>query len=338
MTHDVTPRVSVILPTYNRARFLAQALDSIKAQTWTDWDLIIVDDGSTDDTETVVDRLIGEMPGAVSYVRQANKGAYGARNTGLDHATGTYVAFFDSDDLWLPHHLARCMAGLQAHPELDWVFGSCTRVEHATGRVVDENVFYVDGTPRPFLSLRTRRDGDLRIFDDPSGTECQILHGFFCGLQNSVIHRRIFDGRRFHEQYRVCEDELFLIRVLAEGARLAYYLEPHVIYRMHELNSSVSGVGQVDDKTLAIFRELVDGFEELLREVPLTARDRRAARRRLSREYFWHLGYHGLLPAGRRGEALLAYRQGIKAWPWDWRLWKTYVTTALRPSSRGAQA
>jgi glycosyltransferase involved in cell wall biosynthesis len=297
-----------------------------------------VDDGSTDDTRAVVDRLATTLDRPVSYVHQENKGAYGARNTGVNEARGTHIAFFDSDDLWLPHHLARCMSGFEAHPDLDWIFGSCTRIDHASGRVIDQNVFYVDGRPRPFLSLRTRRDDDLHIFDDPSGTECQILHGFFCGLQNSVIHRRVFDGRRFHEQYKVCEDELFLIRVLVAGARLAYYMEPHVIYRVHELNSSASNGTQVDDKTLAIFRELVDGFEELLAHVPLATRDRRAARRRLSREYFWHLGYHGLLPAGRRAEAMRAFRRGIGVWPWDWHLWKTYVATALRPSARGAHA
>src|SRR6516225_5774559 len=99
------PAVSIVLPTYNRARFLPQALESIRAQTWTDWELIIVDDGSCDDTAAVVRRLAAETDRPVRYVWQENGGPAAARNAGLDLARGTYVAFFDSDDYWLPHHL-----------------------------------------------------------------------------------------------------------------------------------------------------------------------------------------------------------------------------------------
>ena len=324
------PAVSIVLPTYNRARFLSQAFESIAAQRFRDWELVLVDDGSTDDTKAIVDRLIPSMPQRVTYVYQENGGAYCARNTGVDHARGTYLAFFDSDDLWLPHHLSRCVEAFEHHPELDWVFGSCTKVDHGTGRVLEENVFYVDGTPRPFLGARSRIDGDLHILDDPKTMEYQLLHGLFCGLQNSVIHRRVFEGRRFHPQYKVVEDELFVIRALAGGATLAYYVEPHVLYRVHELNSSASNGTEVNEKTLSIFQELVDGFSELLMEVPFSPQDRRAARRRLSHEYFWHLGYNGLLPAGRGREALQAFRRGIRVWPWDWRLWKTYVVCQAR--------
>src|SRR5215510_9484689 len=96
--------VSIILPTFNRAQFLREAFASIGAQSFRNWELIVVDDGSTDDTKDVVEEWKQGVTQAVTYVKQANKGAYGARNTGLDHASGEYVAFFDSDDLWLPHH------------------------------------------------------------------------------------------------------------------------------------------------------------------------------------------------------------------------------------------
>ena len=104
--------VSVILPTYNRAQFLPAAFASIANQTFTDWELVIVDDGSTDNTPDVVRAFETSKP--VRCVRQDNRGAYAARNRGLDEASGTYVAFFDSDDLWLPHHLQRCVQALGA--------------------------------------------------------------------------------------------------------------------------------------------------------------------------------------------------------------------------------
>src|SRR5262245_53377862 len=102
------PAVSIILPTFNRARFLPEACAAIRGQRWADWELIVVDDGSTDDTERVVREQTAGWQQPVKYVRQKNQGAYGARNTGLDHARGKYIAFYDSDDLWLPHHLADC--------------------------------------------------------------------------------------------------------------------------------------------------------------------------------------------------------------------------------------
>src|SRR5687767_15993498 len=102
MQSKAGPAISVILPTYNRERFLAQAFESIQAQICTDWELIVVDDGSTDGTREAVERLMPGIEQPVRYVYQENRGAYGARNTGVEHATGEFVAFFDSDDLWLP--------------------------------------------------------------------------------------------------------------------------------------------------------------------------------------------------------------------------------------------
>jgi cellulose synthase/poly-beta-1,6-N-acetylglucosamine synthase-like glycosyltransferase len=332
-----TPRVSVILPTYNRAGFLQRAFDSISAQTFTDWELVIVDDGSTDDTSDLVATLSASITAPVRYVRQENQGAYGARNTGLDLAKGDYVAFFDSDDRWLPHHLHDCVAALDANPEVDWVYGACVRVEFATGRVLQQSSFHIASGPRPFLDLTTRKSGELRIIEDPKVLQCQLLHGLFCGLQNSVIRRRVFANRRFWPQYRVVEDELFVIRLLAAGVRFGYFENIHVVYHVHGENSSAAAAGASHDKTLRVLRELVDGFEQLRSELTLRGADARALAKRLSREYFWHLGYHGFWLQGQRRDALTAFGKGLRVWPWDVRCWKTFTLslakTALGTSS-----
>ena len=103
------PAVSVILPTFNRAPFLRDAVSSIRSQSYENWELVIVDDGSTDSSRAVIEELLPDIAQPTQYVYQENKGAYGARNKGLEHARGEYIAFFDSDDLWMPHHLDRCM-------------------------------------------------------------------------------------------------------------------------------------------------------------------------------------------------------------------------------------
>src|SRR5262245_13651873 len=185
---------------------LGEAFASIAAQTYSRWELIVVDDGSTDDTTAVLAGLTAAMPGIVRVVRQDNQGAYAARNTGLDNATGDYIAFFDSDDLWLPHHLERTVAALAAHPALDWAFGACQMVDMASGREISPSTFYVDGRPRPFMRLHAEREGDLRVIDDPKALDCQIRYGLYCGLQNSVMKRRVFEHRRFWPDYRVVDD------------------------------------------------------------------------------------------------------------------------------------
>ena len=330
MTTPARARVTVILPTYNRAAFLPGAFASLASQTFTDWDLVIVDDGSTDGTRGIVDEYL-KTNSRARYVYQDNRGAYGARNRGVDEATGRYLAFFDSDDLWLPHHLERCVTALEAHPEIDWVFGACTQVDRANGAVIDPNTSYLGGRPRPFVSLKADLDNGLHVINDPTVLECQILHGLYCGLQNSVIKRDLFDGRRFNEKFRVVEDELFVIKVLAAGARFAYFLEPHVIYQVHTDNSSASAGPPSLAKHVSIYTELTDGIEELLSSnITLSARERRSLLKRLAREYFWHLGYVGFWQAGNRRKALDMYRRGLAAWPWHAAAWKTYMLARVR--------
>jgi len=326
---DRQPLVSVLLPTYNRATFLEGALASIAAQTYARWEVVIVDDGSTDDTPSVLDRIVKAATRPVHVVRQANAGAYAARNTALDHASGQLVAFFDSDDLWLPHHLSDSVRALVAHADVDWVFGAC-RIEDMAGRELEPTTFAVKGHPRPFLSLNTRRDGPLAIIDDEHATEMQIRHGLFCGLQNSVIRRSVFAARRFWSDYLVVEDEMFVIRLLAENGRFAYYDNPHVVYRVHGDNSSGSAVGQDTARNRRIFEEMVRGLERVGRETALDARARQALAERLGRERFWGLGYSAHWLGGDAGRARAQYRQALAEWPWSAGMWKTFLLSYLR--------
>jgi glycosyltransferase involved in cell wall biosynthesis len=101
----LNPLVSVIIPCYNQARFLSDAIDSLKAQTFIDWECIIINDGSSDNTHEVTLALaINDQ--RIHYVEQENQGLSGARNTGLDHAQGRYIQFLDADDLIEPDKLS----------------------------------------------------------------------------------------------------------------------------------------------------------------------------------------------------------------------------------------
>jgi glycosyltransferase involved in cell wall biosynthesis len=98
-----TPKVSIIIPTFNRVNLLTRALDSVIKQTYTNWECIVVDDASTDETEGYMRTIHNPK---IQYIRHfQNKGGANARNTGIDHSIGDYVAFLDSDDIWFPQKL-----------------------------------------------------------------------------------------------------------------------------------------------------------------------------------------------------------------------------------------
>jgi len=122
---SVPPRVSIILPVYNRARFLPACLESILAQTYARFEVLIIDDGSSDATPAVLAAFARRDPQRLRVVRQSNAGPYVARNRGLELAAGEFIAFADSDDRLHPEKLARQVAVLDAQPQVVLVYTHC---------------------------------------------------------------------------------------------------------------------------------------------------------------------------------------------------------------------
>lgn len=136
------PTVSVIIPTYNRAHLIRKSLESVLNQTFDDFEIIVFDDGSTDDTEKVVKQFTDERIRCLRH--EQNRGAAAARNTGIRAARGDYIAFLDSDDEWLPHKLAKQLTALQSAPAS--VGASCTASYHIFGQRVKKHVPVLSGT------------------------------------------------------------------------------------------------------------------------------------------------------------------------------------------------
>lgn len=121
------PRVSVITPTYNRGYIIAEALESVFAQTYPDLELIVVDDGSTDNTEQVVNRFTRPM---LRYIRSEQNQGYGAAlNRGVHASRGELISFLDSDDLWKPEKLASDVAFFDKHPDVDVLFSDLEKYD-----------------------------------------------------------------------------------------------------------------------------------------------------------------------------------------------------------------
>ncbi len=118
---DTSPTVSIIIATFNREKLLKEAIESVLVQTYSDYELLIIDDGSIDNTQTMVQSF--DSP-KIKYIYQKNKGRSAARNVGLNLAKGKYITFLDSDDLYLPNKLMTQVNYLDAHPHVGMIYTS----------------------------------------------------------------------------------------------------------------------------------------------------------------------------------------------------------------------
>ena len=121
MSYDSLPTVSVVIPAYNAAAFIEKTLDSVRAQTYSDYEVIVVDDGSSDDTSQVVERYFQSYRMRGQCIKQRNKKIAGARNAGMHSAQGTFIALLDHDDIWYPEKLSVVMMQFELHPDVDLI-------------------------------------------------------------------------------------------------------------------------------------------------------------------------------------------------------------------------
>ncbi|MFH1858292.1 MAG: glycosyltransferase family A protein, partial [Candidatus Omnitrophota bacterium] len=130
------PKVSVIIPTYNRAHFLQRAIECVLKQTFSDWELLVVDNGSTDDTEPLVHQL-QKKDARIRYLFEKRKGLSHARNLGFKEARGEFIVFLDDDDEWEPEKIKKQTAALESNPEIALVTCGGWRINEL-GEVIDE--------------------------------------------------------------------------------------------------------------------------------------------------------------------------------------------------------
>lgn len=151
------PRVSVIIPAYNAAGYLPAAINSVIAQTYQDWEIIVVDDGSSDDTRSVMAAYKDRLKDRINCIHQLNAGPSAARNSGIRNAQGEFIALLDADDLWLPSRLERSVKELDRDAGVGLVHARVARVNQQ-GFVIDEpyaNHKYLSG--RISQHIYTRR-------------------------------------------------------------------------------------------------------------------------------------------------------------------------------------
>jgi len=210
----INPAVSVIIPTFNRAKFVTLAIDSVLSQTYKDFEIIVVDDGSTDTTQEV----IAPYRDKIKYIRQNNLGASAARNTGILNSNAKYIAFLDSDDLFVPGKLEKQVPVLDERDDVATVYS---------------NIYYCDPSGK-IISVAFKD----KLFPAGDILEKVLFRKAMCGyLQTWLIRKRCFDEIGLIDaSLKMSEDRDMSLRV-AMKYRIYGLKEPLTIVRQHEPGS-----------------------------------------------------------------------------------------------------
>jgi glycosyltransferase involved in cell wall biosynthesis len=222
--------VSVIIPCYNYGRYLPEAVASVAAQTLGDLEIIIVDDGSTDETAEVIAGLVDPR---VRIRRTSNRGISAARNAGLDMARGEFIAFLDADDYWEPTKLERQVAIMDAEPEVTLVFTDFRRFS-ADGEVQEHQFSFVPELGQ--LPVRASAAGGGLVIIGDAFTALAPLPQLPAWIQTDLFRTAAVRDLRFAEELRLGEDLHYIMRCYLRG-RAAFIGEALVHVRRHDSNS-----------------------------------------------------------------------------------------------------
>lgn len=232
------PRISAVITAYNSAKFIAQAIESVLAQTRIPDEILVVDDGSMDETQQVVSTYLES--GLVRYIYQDNQGAGAARNTGIQNTTGEFLTFLDADDLWLEDKTQRQEELLRAHPEVALVSGQ---------------LFWLDlHTGKRWLMLVAHKS--------TFRGRCDILVNNWIGNPSIVMLRRsaLNQVGLFNPALQWGQDWELWIRMVSRF-EVKVLPEPMIIYRSHEANLSHMNQQKRLDCLWGISRSAIAAFQ-----------------------------------------------------------------------------
>jgi glycosyltransferase involved in cell wall biosynthesis len=203
-------KVSIIMPCYNAVRYLDDAINSLRGQTYHNIEILAVNDGSTDETQARLEQQAAD-DSRVRIFAQKNSGPSAARNVGLRHVNGEFVCFLDADDVYLPNKIERQVLFLNAHPHVDLVYSD-----------------YYTGDAQLNLTALTA----VRI-TQPDTVEAVGMRNWFPPLVPMFRRRTMEAVGGFDESFRMAEDWDYWIRCAKVGV-FAYLPGPMVIYRTHD--------------------------------------------------------------------------------------------------------
>jgi glycosyltransferase involved in cell wall biosynthesis len=218
------PKVSVIMPTYNQAHFIAEAIQSVLDQTFQDFEIVVVDDGSTDNTKEVVDSFRDPR---IRYIHQENRGVAAASNTGLKASIGEYLAGLASDDLWLPRNLELKVKLLDSRPDIGLVCSDIYSFDSDTGATLGRK-----WQNRSDCYLRELQDGTRQPLGEFLSREPPF------SWTTVMVRCHVFDDVGYFDESLWAEDYDMFVRVLQRFSSIGIINVPLVRYRVHRTSLS----------------------------------------------------------------------------------------------------
>jgi glycosyltransferase involved in cell wall biosynthesis len=282
------PRVSVVMPAYNAARHIGGAVASVLSQTYRDYELVVVDDGSSDETGAIV----AAHPGPVKLLGQENAGVGAARNAGIAGSSGDLITFCDADDFLFPSHLGALVSAYDDRPG-----------------IVTANAYWL--FPDGIHPSKTRHKGR---FPAPGSQRRAILEQNFVSTMSLFPASLVDDIGPFADDLRRAEDWEFWMRAIFAGVRVSWQRRPYALYRWEAASLSADR-GAMDLAILDVLRRAESTLD-------LTIAERALVRHRLEGPDPRQLGRDAddALRAARYGEAARLYLQAAKLTPSERRL------------------
>ncbi|HEY0684640.1 MAG TPA: glycosyltransferase [Steroidobacter sp.] len=294
--HAPRASISVIVPSFNSARFIGEALDSILAQSLQPEQIVVVDDGSTDDTADVVRRYKDRR---IQYIRKEHGGISSARNVGLDAARGEYISFLDADDRWRPIFLETMHAYLSEDPTVASVFSNFVRFQHPSGQLLSDQFQSYPEIKRPAL-LRDAPYAHGRIPKEKAFSALVACGDIPAYTQVMMFRRSMIEHLRFEPTLTLGEDTNFVLKAyLAGGVVFTDAVLAEV--RRHDANATL------DQGEMVIHK--LNGLKALAPHVTRET-DLRAYRDRLVRAHIDAALYQTRL--GRVRAGLRTYRETFR--------------------------
>lgn len=232
------PVVTVVIAAYNSARYISQALDSVQAQTFRDYEVIVVNDGSEDRAE--LEQILNSHPLPLIYISQENKGVSAARNAAIRIAQGEFYAQLDADDQWTPDYLEVQLRILRDNPDVALVYPNATIVSDDASSGLE------------FMKI-SPSEGDV-TFESLVRQRCVVMT---CVTARMSVIR---DAGMFDESMRSCEDFDLWLRIVKNGGRIVYHRRPLALYRRHEGSLSSDRVWMLRN-VLAVFEKCAANFQ-----------------------------------------------------------------------------
>lgn len=290
--------VSVVIPFFNRERCLSRAIDSVISQTYENWEIILVDDGSTDNSSKIAEDYSRMYPGKIRIFNQENKGHGPARNKAITEARGAFIAILDSDDQWNNNFLKRTIDAFEFYTDVDWVYVNAKRITE-DGSVIEPSIF--DGSnSSDFRNLKILKVEHLNIIDDANFLVAAIASTVKAGA-NSVVRREVFK-KVLYPSIRVGADRVVIISAIAAGFRFGFIDEILLTLYHHSNNNSIAARNDMH-KNIMIRQEMVKVYEYVNRQVDLDKSSKAVLRKRLSDVYF---DYASILLESRRSYMKMA--------------------------------